>query len=71
MFSRMYVITSYSIHYTKLYDFGFENRPELCYEGVPQEAFFALSFDGSHPRGRVQFHEAFLADGPVQAESDA
>jgi len=49
--------------------FGFENRPELTVEGVPQEAFFALSLDGSHPRGRVAFHEAFLADSPAGADA--
>src|SRR5512139_4011443 len=26
--------------------FGFKNRPGLVLEGVPQEVFFALSFDG-------------------------
>jgi putative acetyltransferase len=43
--------------------FGFENSPGLTYEGVPPEAFFALSFDGPVPRGRVEFHPAFMADG--------
>jgi putative acetyltransferase len=31
-------------------------------EGVPQEVFFALSFDGHAPQGTVAFHEAFKAD---------
>lgn len=44
--------------------FGFDNVPELVYEGVPPEVFFALSFDGETPRGNVSFHEAFKADGP-------
>ena len=42
--------------------FGFENTSELVYEGVPQEAFMALSFDGHIPQGTVTFHEAFQAD---------
>lgn len=41
--------------------FGFKNMPELVLEGVPQEIFFALSFDGPTPRGSVAFHEGFLA----------
>lgn len=43
--------------------FGFENMPDLVYEGVPPEAFFALSFNGEWPKGVVAFHEAFQADG--------
>ena len=43
--------------------FGFDNVSELVLEGVPAEVFFALSFDGSTPRGTVSFHEAFRADG--------
>lgn len=43
--------------------FGFENTQVLICEGVPQEVFFALSFDGHFPQGIVQFHEAFKADG--------
>ena len=43
--------------------FGFNNVSELVYEGVPQEAFFALSFDGHIPHGKVTFHEAFKVDG--------
>lgn len=43
--------------------FGFNNAPGLAHEGVPQEFFFALSFDGHIPRGAVTFHEAFKADG--------
>ncbi|HEX8948386.1 MAG TPA: N-acetyltransferase [Dissulfurispiraceae bacterium] len=41
--------------------FGFENMPGLVLEGVPQEFFFALSFDGHTPQGTVTFHEAFKA----------
>lgn len=43
--------------------FGFRNVPELVVEGVPPEAFFALSFDGHMPHGTVTFHSAFMADG--------
>ena len=43
--------------------FGFKNAPGLVHEGVPQEVFFALSFDGNIPQGTVTFHEAFKADG--------
>jgi len=41
--------------------FGFENVPGLVLEGVPQEFFFALSFDGNYPQGTVTFHEGFKA----------
>ncbi len=43
--------------------FGFENPPGLLCEGVPEEAFFALSFDGHIPQGKVTFHNGFKADG--------
>ena len=43
--------------------FGFKNMPGLVYEGVPQEVFFALSFDGHTPQGTVTFHDGFKADG--------
>ena len=43
---------------------GFTNMPGFVHEGVPQEVFFALSFDGHVPRGEVTFHEGFQADGP-------
>ena len=43
--------------------FGFKNVPGLVHEAVPQEAFFALSFDGHTPQGTVTFHDAFKADG--------
>ena len=42
--------------------FGFENAPGFVLEGVPQEFFFALSFDGRIPRGAVTFHDAFRAN---------
>lgn len=44
--------------------FGFETIPGLVLEGVPQEVFFALSFDGRFPQGTVTFHEGFKAAGP-------
>lgn len=43
--------------------FGFKNMPGLVLEGVPQEVFFALSFDGHTPQGAVTFHEGFKAGG--------
>jgi putative acetyltransferase len=42
--------------------FGFKNTPELGLDGVPPEAFFALSFDGNTPQGTVTFHDGFKAD---------
>ena len=41
--------------------FGFENVEGLILEGVPQEVFFVLSFDGNVPKGQVVFHEGFIA----------
>lgn len=55
-------------YYTK---FGFENIPGLVHEGVPQEVFLALSFDGHIPQGTVTFHEAFKADGQQEGAGDA
>ena len=43
--------------------FGFKSVLGLVVDGVPQEVFFALSFDEHTPRGIVAFHEAFLATG--------
>ncbi|MFA7203889.1 MAG: N-acetyltransferase [Candidatus Caldatribacteriota bacterium] len=43
--------------------FGFKNVKGLSYDGVPQEVFFVLLFDGNIPQGQVIFHEAFKADG--------
>ena len=42
--------------------FGFANVSGLKHEGVPQEVFFALSFDGHIPQGSVAFHKGFKAD---------
>jgi putative acetyltransferase len=51
--------------------FGFKNVPGLVLEGVPQEVFFALSFDGQIPQGTVTFHEAFKASGQQEGPGDA
>jgi putative acetyltransferase len=51
--------------------FGFRNVPGLVLEGVPQEVFFALSFDGHIPQGTVTFHEAFKEDGKQEGAGDA
>lgn len=50
--------------------FGFENATGLVLEGVPQEVFFALSFDGHFPQGAVTFHEGFWANGEQGATAD-
>jgi hypothetical protein len=34
----------------------------LVHEGVPQEVFFAIPFDGHTPEGTVVFHEGFKAE---------
>ena len=51
--------------------FGFKNMSGLVHEGVPQEVFFALSFDGRTPQGTVAFHEGFKADGQQEGAGDA
>jgi putative acetyltransferase len=51
--------------------FGFKNVPGLMHEGVPQEVFFALSFDGRTPQGTVAFHDGFNADGQQERTGDA
>jgi putative acetyltransferase len=55
-------------YYKKL---GFENMPGLLHEGVPQEVFLAMSFDGHTPQGTVAFHEGFHADGHPERPGDA
>lgn len=50
--------------------FGFQNVENLALEGVPQEVFFALSFDGNIPQGSVIFHEGFTATDPKNAQAD-
>lgn len=55
-------------YYRKL---GFMNVTGLGHEGVPQEFFLALSFDGQMPQGTVVFHEGFKADGRPGRAADA
>jgi putative acetyltransferase len=43
--------------------FGFRNTRGLGHEGVPEEVFFAMSFDGHMPQGIVEFHAGFQAVG--------
>jgi putative acetyltransferase len=43
--------------------FGFKNIPGLTHDGVPDEVFLALPFEGRTPQGTVEFHEGFKADG--------
>ena len=50
--------------------FGFKNMSGFVHEGVPQEVFLALSFDGHIPRGTVTFHEGFKADGQQKSAGD-
>ena len=47
-------------YYRKL---GLKNVSGLVHEGVPQEVFLAMSFDGQVPQGTVNFHDGFKADG--------
>ncbi len=51
--------------------FGFQNIRGLVCEGVPEEVFFALSFDGYIPQGIVEFHAGFKADGQQDGAGDA
>ena len=50
-------------YYRKL---GFKNVSGLVYEGVPQEVFLAMSFDGQIPQGTINFHDGFKADGQIR-----
>jgi putative acetyltransferase len=43
--------------------FGFQNTRGLVHEGVPEDVFFAMSFDGHIPQGIVEFHDGFKATG--------
>jgi len=52
------VLVGHPDYYSRL---GFQSFPELVYEGVPQEVFFALPFTKKVPKGNVLFHEGFLA----------
>lgn len=51
--------------------FGFENVEGLVHEGVPKEVFFALSFDGNIPQGKVMFHQGFEADSQRGTAADS
>jgi len=51
--------------------FGFENVAGLVLAGVPEQVFFALSFDGRFPQGNVTFHEGFNANGHQAHAGDA
>jgi putative acetyltransferase len=46
------------VHYYQ--KFGFKNMPSLILEGVPQEHFMAISFDGVIPKGTLTYHPAFF-----------
>lgn len=50
--------------------FGFQNMRGLVCEGVPEEVFFALSFDGHIPQGMVEFHVGFKANGQQEGAAD-
>jgi putative acetyltransferase len=50
--------------------FGFQNVTDLGLKGVPPEVFFALSFDGSFPKGDVLFHDGFKANGKQGPAAD-
>ena len=50
--------------------FGFKNVEGLVYEGVPQEVFFVLLFNGNIPQGYVMFHEGFKANGQQPSGAD-
>jgi putative acetyltransferase len=43
--------------------FGFQHPRGLGHEGVPEDVFFGMSFDGRIPQGSVEFHEGFKAAG--------
>ena len=49
-------VVGHPTYYTR---FGFENITCLSMKGVPQNVFFALSFDGYTPECEVAFHPAF------------
>lgn len=43
--------------------FGFKNRPDCIFEGVPDEYFQSLAFGPHSAVGKVTYHEAFGARG--------
>jgi putative acetyltransferase len=68
LYARGCCLVGHPEYYRK---FGFENVTGLIHEGVPQEVFFALSFDGHIPQGTVTFHEGFKANGRQEHAGDA
>ncbi len=40
---------------------GFIHPEGLSHEGVPEDCFFAIAFDGVYPQGLISFHEGFNA----------
>jgi putative acetyltransferase len=66
MHARGCCLVGHPAYYKKL---GFDNTPELVHEGIPPEAFLAMSFDGNIPQGTVTFHEGFKADGQQERAS--
>jgi putative acetyltransferase len=50
---------------------GFRNVRGLVHEGVPEDVFLAMSFDGHLPQGVVEFHAGFKADGQQEGAGDA
>jgi putative acetyltransferase len=67
MNARGCCLVGYPDYYRK---FGFTNPSGLVHEGVPQEVFFALSFDGHIPQGSVTFHGGFKADGQEEGAGE-
>jgi putative acetyltransferase len=53
-------LVGHPAYYTR---FGFQNTRGLGHEGVPEDVFFVMSFDGHIPQGSVEFHEGFKAAG--------
>lgn len=51
--------------------FGFESIPGFVHEGIPQEFFVALPFDGRTPQGVVEFHDGFRANGAPEDTGEA
>lgn len=46
---------------------GFIHPGGFSCEGVPQEFFFAISFDDQYPQATVTFHEGFGAEAPPES----
>jgi len=46
---------------------GFLHPTGFYYEGLPEELFFAISFDGQYPQGAVTFHEGFKAEASPES----